>query len=420
MKTFFIILLLISSTIVAQVEYSRGVVAVGDFPGFYIDAANYKSDQPGKTRIDVFLQIPYQNLQFVKHKGKFQAKYSVTLSFYDEDKDDLLLEKVWNAKITVPSFEIASSENNFKYDYRSFDLDPETYTMECNLYDKDSKKEYTVDAVIELKEFDKEIQFSDLIFIDAEIDSQIIPNISNTVESTDSSLSFFYEIYSDKDQILNLKYEIENSEEDIIYNASVAQKILQGTNFIKHKLEGTSVSLGKYRLIAKAVDSDDDIIVGTSKYFVSRIYGFPATITDLDEAVEQMVYIAGSTVLDDIEETEDPEERLQKFKDYWKSKDPSPNTTQNEVLYEYYRRVAYANKNFKHYYAGWRTDMGMIYIMLGPPNNVERHPFEYDSKPYEIWYYYGINQQFYFVDDTGFGDYRLLNFNYGDWYRYRQ
>ena len=62
----------------------------------------------------------------------------------------------------------------------------------------------------------------------------------------------------------------------------------------------------------------------------------------------------------------------------------------------------------------------MIYIVLGPPNNVERHPFEYDSKPYEIWYYYGINQQFYFVDDTGFGDYRLLNFNYGDWYRYRQ
>ena len=61
--------------------------------------------------------------------------------------------------------------------------------------------------------------------------------------------------------------------------------------------------------------------------------------------------------------------------------------------------------------------MGMIYIVLGPPDNVDRHPFEYDSKPYEIWYYYDINRSFYFLDETGFGDYRLLNRNY-DWFRY--
>ena len=420
MKTFTFILLFISSIIIGQVEYSHGVVAIGDFPGFYIDAANYKAEKPGKTRLDVFIQVPYENLQFVKRKGKFEAKYSVTLSFYDEDKDDLLFEKVWNAKIAAPSFEAASSDKNFKYDYRSFDLEPETYVMQCNLFDKDSKKEFTVEATIELKEFDKKVQFSDLIFIETEVDSQIIPNISNTVESTDSSLSFFYEIYSDKNQTLDLKYEIENSEEDIVLSTSATQDVLQGVNFIKYKLDDTVVSLGKYRLIVKAVDSDDDVIVGSSKYFVSRIYGFPASIIDLDVAVKQMIYISGSTIRDEIEETEDPEERLQKFKDYWKSKDPSPNTLQNEVLYEYYRRVAYANKHFKHYYDGWKTDMGMIYIVLGPPNNVERHPFEYDSKPYEIWYYYGINQQFYFVDDTGFGDYRLLNFSYGDWYRYRQ
>lgn len=420
MKTIIIILLFISSIVLAQVEYSHGVIAVGDFPGFYIDAANYKSDKPGQTRLDVFIQVPYQNLQFVKYKGKFQAKYSVTLSFYDEDKDDLLLEKVWNAKITVPNFEAASSENNFKYDYKSFDLEPETYVLQCNLYDKDSKKDFTTEATIELKEFDKELQFSDLIFIDIEVDSQIIPNISNTVENTDSTLAFFYEIYSDKNQTLNLKYEIEDSEEEIIYSTSVAQDVLQGINLIKYKLDEAAVSLGKYRLIVKAVDSDDDAIVGTSKYFVSRIYGFPATITDLNKAIQHMIYISGSSIRDEIEETKDSEERLQKFRNYWKSKDPSPSTIQNEVLFEYYRRVAYANKHFKHYYAGWKTDMGMIYIVLGPPNNVERHPFEYDSRPYEIWYYYNINQQFYFVDDTGFGDYRLLNFNYGDWYRYRQ
>ena len=43
------------------------------------------------------------------------------------------------------------------------------------------------------------------------------------------------------------------------------------------------------------------------------------------------------------------------------------------------------------------------------PNNIERHPFDIDAKPYEIWTYYEQNREFVFVDATGFGDYRLQN-----------
>jgi len=56
---------------------------------------------------------------------------------------------------------------------------------------------------------------------------------------------------------------------------------------------------------------------------------------------------------------------------------------------------------------GWRTDRGMVYIRFGAPENVERHPFETNSRPYEVWRYYNLNYEFVFVDDTGFGDYRL-------------
>ena len=75
---------------------------------------------------------------------------------------------------------------------------------------------------------------------------------------------------------------------------------------------------------------------------------------------------------------------------------------------EYYSRVEYANKNFSHYQAGWKTDMGMVFILFGSPNNVERHPFDIDSKPYEIWSYYDYNRSVIFVDESGFGDYQLL------------
>jgi GWxTD domain-containing protein len=133
-----------------------------------------------------------------------------------------------------------------------------------------------------------------------------------------------------------------------------------------------------------------------------------------------MVYIAKGDELDHIKKASNQEEKMSRFIDYWKKKDPTPNTEANEVFNEYYRRISFSNEHFKHYQEGWRTDMGMVYVTLGPPSNVERHPFEYDSKPFEVWDYYDINKRFIFVDQTGFGDYRLLDPVYGSWWKYRQ
>jgi GWxTD domain-containing protein len=105
--------------------------------------------------------------------------------------------------------------------------------------------------------------------------------------------------------------------------------------------------------------------------------------------------------------------------EFWKARDPNPNTPRNEKMEEHYARVEFANKHFKHYLDGWRTDMGMVYIIFGPPNNVERHPFDIDAKPYEIWSYYELNHQFIFVDQTGFGDYRLTTPIWDVWQRPR-
>ena len=101
-------------------------------------------------------------------------------------------------------------------------------------------------------------------------------------------------------------------------------------------------------------------------------------------------------------------EKKEKFIKFWKQRDPSPATTENEIMNEYYKRIRYSNEHFSGFMDGWKTDMGMVFILFGPPNDIERHPFEIQSKPYEIWYYYEINRTFVFVDETGFGDYRLL------------
>jgi GWxTD domain-containing protein len=214
-------------------------------------------------------------------------------------------------------------------------------------------------------------------------------------------------------------YNILNKDKQVMNYKNVEYTLKKGKNEINASVDNIEFSLGDYALEVRLNDTVHSSVKVVQKGFSSKLFGFPATIRDLDLAIKQMQYYAAPSDIDEIAETADYEERLRKFIDFWKAQDPSPNTVENETVNEYYRRVEYANEHFKGYFNGWRSDMGMVYITLGAPDQVTRRPYEMDSKPYEIWDYYIINRRFVFVDQTNFGDYRLLNPAYGDWFRYR-
>jgi GWxTD domain-containing protein len=133
----------------------------------------------------------------------------------------------------------------------------------------------------------------------------------------------------------------------------------------------------------------------------------PVYTTDLDDAINQLRYIAKGGDIRKMKKAKG-EEKQRMFNEFWLAMDPTPGTDQNELMEEYYRRVDFSNSNFRGLRDGWLTDRGMVYIILGPPDNIERYPFEANSKPYEIWSFYRLNRDFIFVDETGFGDYRLV------------
>ncbi|MBL8000208.1 MAG: GWxTD domain-containing protein, partial [Candidatus Kapabacteria bacterium] len=146
-----------------------------------------------------------------------------------------------------------------------------------------------------------------------------------------------------------------------------------------------------------------------------------ATVSDLDKAIRQLRYIATQTDIDTISAPATPDERRVKFDSYWKSQDPTPNTARNEAFEEYYARIDYANKNFRSYNDGWLTDMGMVYVILGQPAQIDRRNNNFDGRGMVTWFYQNTNRRFLFVDNTGFGDFRLspsTPFNFNEKYRY--
>src|SRR5258706_7107824 len=121
--------------------------------------------------------------------------------------------------------------------------------------------------------------------------------------------------------------------------------------------------------------------------------------------------------------TDDERERF--IEEFWRRRDPDPDTDESEFKEEYYERIAYANEHFASGIPGWKSDRGRIWIMYGKPDERETHPSggNYDrpsyegggnttTYPFEIWFYrylagVGSGVEIEFVDPTGSGEYRI-------------
>lgn len=103
-----------------------------------------------------------------------------------------------------------------------------------------------------------------------------------------------------------------------------------------------------------------------------------------------------------------PAERKAFIEEFWKKRDPVPETEENEYKNEYFKRIEEANHLFSDAGGnGWLEDRGRVYILLGPPEQRDVYPrgMNFYGPPTEIWYYgfYPIL----FVDQHWDGSYEL-------------
>jgi len=121
------------------------------------------------------------------------------------------------------------------------------------------------------------------------------------------------------------------------------------------------------------------------------------------------------------------EERDQYKEIFWRNLNPDPDSSVNLFREEHYRRLAYADEHFASGIAGRKTDRGHIYIIWGPPDEIESHPTggTYDRPPqqgggssnayaWELWRYrhlegIGENIEIEFVDPSSSGEYHITN-----------
>jgi len=384
-------------------------------PLFLYQTYNLASEDSSLSRLDVYIDLAYDILQFVKQDGNsFKASYEVEVALFDEGKE-YVTGKLWEEEIVVHSFQEACSKTKFNRSKASFDLKPGKYTLSITITDLDIKKSFQRTKQVELKDFSKErIGLSDVVFADAiEVDSSgirnITPNLRGALEDTESAFYAYFEIYPRIPvDSLQVNYKIIDS-----FNSSIAKRSYRvdaGPQRIKEFIDLKSLVAkpGGYYLIIEV--SAGGYKNRCRKKFYIGGEGLPVFMENLDSAIQPMKYIAKPSDFKAMVEAKG-EEKQRLFNDFWKKRDPTPGTKPNELKQEFYRRVEYANRRFTVYFLnkdGWRTDRGRIYIIYGPPSEVERIPATIDSPPREVWHYKHLDRTFLFIDRSGMGDFELV------------
>jgi GWxTD domain-containing protein len=154
------------------------------------------------------------------------------------------------------------------------------------------------------------------------------------------------------------------------------------------------------------------------------------TLKELDTPYKQwlnedVVYIISPEERNAFGQLATNEEREQFIEQFWLRRSTNPDLPDNEFKEEHYRRIAYANEHYASGIPGWKTDRGHMYIVWGPPDEIESHPTggTYDrpmeegggstsTYPWETWRWryiegMGENVIMEFVDPTGSGEYHL-------------
>ena len=361
------------------------------------------------VKVVTFMEIPYYSLQFVKEGDSYSAYYQASLSIRDKKGKDIE-HIIWSDSIQVDLYSDTRSMMKNKKHFTEFNVPiGNRYEVVGELQDLDTRKKGILRKNIDLRPLGKKPSLLSPIFMldlpgDWGFNKDKIPTRGYRVKEIGLGVDLKISGFVDKGD-----YEINIFLTNGTANDSLIQKFTGDgrSGYFSENIFIPSVKFNSlkndFRISLFQGKKVDEQEISFSRYKP----GISSYVDDVEVAIRQMRYILSNDERK-VLKARLKEDKEQLFYQLWKERDPTPDTEHNELMEEYFQRVGYVNEHFSGWQPGWETDRGMIYILFGPPDEIQRsNPTAANSAIYQIWNYSKINKQFVFRDQNGFGDYRL-------------
>ncbi len=355
--------------------------------------------------VHITIYVPYNQMSFTIVDSLYEAEVDISVILYQKGKQKG--GEIWRKKVTLDDIEKTSTHEEGISWTLQVPIPPGEYDMHITVKDVQTGMGAKREDKISIEDATKSpfwVSKPAFYFRSDEERKGLL--IAENLDVEYDSIYLFVQVLVDTaeaESILFSCYAIDpQKERTVLVNGYI--RIDSTMLWSSFPFRSKELKEDDYTVLVEL--SKDARIVARNTKSVRITYPFFKSKLFL-ERVEQMVYIAENKEMKLLENAP-IESREAVWEEFWSKKDPIPETPENETSDEYFRRVDYANEHFRSYTSGWRTDRGRVYIVFGQPDEIEYHPFEEESVPYQIWYYYSLGKRFIFADLSMTGDYTQI------------
>ncbi|MVM35377.1 GWxTD domain-containing protein [Spirosoma sp. HMF4905] len=214
-----------------------------------------------------------------------------------------------------------------------------------------------------------------------------------------SKLSDRFTLFSKDSKQPQLRNYVNVGDTVIIRDVNGTSKTLFGVRY-RHDFDAASSPMNTSpRPASKSLTIDSTLNITTNQPFVmphEGLYYFVEDTTDASgiglvvadkrfpkltrpsKLIKPVLYMSTSSEIGELNQAQDVKKA---FDRYWLSMMSGNEDVARKTLKAYFDRVEEANRLFTTYKEGWKTDKGMIYIVLGAPDRVQR------NREREVWVY---------------------------------
>jgi GWxTD domain-containing protein len=376
----------------------------------YVGRVSFLAGPADSTFVLISLSIASRALSFQREGDDYRATYRVVMNV--KSGDSVVKNLTATETVRVSAFKETTRNDESVIFQQIITLKPGQYSMSLAVNGDDiTRTAPGLNAEVRVPDLSTRSLSSPVPYYSAapRTAPESLPRIIVTPRSTvvfgrDSILPVYLEAYGPGDR-LTLGAGVIGEQRLTLWTDSAVTltrhgRMLSGTINVPVSRLGigvTTLSIWRY-------DTPDTV---RAPVFIT--FGDDLPVATIDQMLSYLRFYANYARLREMRDTT-PEARARLWSAFLAETDPVPDTPEHEGLRDYFQRIQVANLRFRDEGGpGWMTERGMVFVTLGEPDQVlEPTGMQMNERGrIQIWEYRNLRVTLQFVDQSGFGRWRL-------------
>lgn len=364
------------------------------YPEVRISAIGFLDEgvDPG---INVSADLVYGSLIYKETQDSLQARFTIEIQIIpDENTDEITKTHQETITITRDNPDIVNSQETFSYNKR-IPVNPGTYSINVTVIDRNSGKQLTRQTQTFIPDPSNSVQnLTNIQLLGKKGNGSWSPITTYDVQGDTDSLMFRFQVTNNTSEeplaitgrLLRFKSDttiarpmhynnyspssiqykgIDYDEEEVLQSN---RRVLTQPGSVLIEYKFGKQPRGNYRFDVSTDEEENELFKARDFGIKSKNY---PSIKTAEELARPLHYLMNDDEYEELIAIQDNDSLKQAVDRFW-LKNLNNKSRAKQVIQMYYQRVEEANKQFSNFKEGWKTDLGMMYILFGPPWYVDQ------------------------------------------------